>query len=231
MSWVAVSVGLTAVGAGVSAGGTILGGMSKAKGDAYAGTAAETGAEIKATALEEGGTFAQNEAEYQAKQYDQLASDARVAGQRDAFERRRTAKLALSTLVARAASGGGAVTDPTVLNLASQIGQRGEYLALSDMWKGQEKAAGYENEATAARYSGAAKKYAADLEATGVRYLGAADKYAYGLKSTSDVSSSWLSAGGTILSAGGTIAGKFGGGGTTKNTVGAPLSLDPKDYG
>lgn len=209
MSWVAASIGLAVTGGVISGTGSILGGISKSKADKAAGDAAETGAEIKATATELGGTIDKNEADYLATEYDQAASEARAVGQRNAFDQRRTAKLALSTLVARAASSGGGASDPTVLKLASNIAERGEYLALSDMYTGENKARGLEDEAKAVRYTGEAKKYAADLEATGTRYLGAADKYGSRLKASGDLVSGVLSGTGTIISSLGSAAGTY----------------------
>ena len=229
MSWAAVAIGVTATGAAISGTGTILGGISKSKGDKAAGDAALAGAEIKATSYEQAGTFAQSESDFLAQEYDQSASEARASSQRDAYEKRRTAKLALSTLVARAASGGGRATDPTVLKLASDIGERGEYLALSEMYTGENKARGFEDKAAAERYSGAAKKYGYDADALYTRYLGKTEKYAGDTKASGDLVSGFLGGSGTILSGLGSSLSAYGK--ASSPTYGKPLSLSAADYG
>lgn len=170
-------------------GSTIAGSMVSAGGSLLGGAAANEGAQYRAAALEQGGLIAQQEAEFQAQQLDQSALESRAASRIDAYEKRRAAKLALSTLTARAAAGGGSATDATVLDLGEGIAERGEFGALLDMFTGENRARGLEDQAKGARYSGAARRYAAELEAQGVRYGGKAAQVG-----------SYFSAGGQILS-------------------------------
>jgi hypothetical protein len=210
------------VGSAVSGAGTILGGFGRASADEanaqgalYAGQTGQQGAYFKAAAQEQGGLFAQQEAEFQALQLDQAAGDARAEAQRAAMEERHNAKLALSTLVARAASSGGG-TGGTVEKLASNIAERGEYQALLDVYTGENRARGLEDQATGARVSGAAAKYGADVEALASRYAGDTGLTAARLKAGAysgaafpDELGGFLGGAGSILSGVGSAYGNY----------------------
>lgn len=179
MAWVAVMAGTAIAGSVVSGVGSIISGNARADadkaaaaGDLFAGQAAKDGAYFKAAALEQGGVFAKREADFTAEQLDMEANNARAAGQRQAMEKRRDATLALSTLIARAASSGGGATDPTIRNIAYNVAERGEYQALAEMFTGETTRIGLKNQAAAVRYTGAAKKYASQVEAVASRYGG-----------------------------------------------------------
>lgn len=126
---------LMLAGTAVSSIGTLVGGEMAAK-------AAETSSAFKAAQL------------------DQAAAESRAAGQAQAFERRRQARLALSTLQARAAQGGD-TTSPGILDLTGDIAQRGEYQALAEMYAGENRARGLMDTATATRMEGEATADAA----------------------------------------------------------------------
>lgn len=119
--------------------------------------------------------------EFKAKQEDQAAQESRAASQRQAIDKRREAEQLDSQLRARSAADGGTTTDPTIVNLGSEIAGRGEYQALGEMYKGENRARGIEDQAQGDRMTGAAA-------ARGAR----------------------SAAFGTILSGIGGIAGKFG---------------------
>lgn len=154
---VTISLAATAAGTAVAAGGSIIGGG------------------MKADAEEQMGKLQQRGAEFQAQQLDQASTEARAAGQRQAFEKQRLGRLALSTLTARAAAGGGGAADTDVLKIAGDIAGRGEYEALGDLYQGENKARGFGDEATGTRYTGAAKAYGAKLGATATRVGSAFD--------------------------------------------------------
>lgn len=153
---------LMAAGTAVSAMGTIAGGNAAAA----------------------AGQSAQQSANFRAQQEDQAAQESRAVSQRSALDKQRSGQLALSTLQARAAAGGGGADDPTVLNLAGNIAQRTEYDSLFDMYKGENRARGLEDEATGSRYSGEAaaaegdaKQSASYLSAAGTVIGGAGSMY------------------------------------------------------
>lgn len=124
-----------------------------------------------------GGVASKNSADFTAAQMEQQAGESRAAGQRQAFERDRETKLALSKLQARAAASGGGASDPTVTNLAGDIAGRGEYQHLMEMYKGENRARGLEDEAMGARMTGAAKRDAAFLSAGGTLLGSAGSAY------------------------------------------------------
>lgn len=144
-------------------------------------TAAGTG--VSAASTIAGGRAAEDESKFRAAQLRQRAAESRASSQRSAFERRREGDLALSSLQARAAASGGGADDPTVIKLGEDIAARSEYGALAEMFKGENRARGYEDSASAALVSGKAAK-----------------------------KGSYLKAAGTILSGAGSMASKFGGG-------------------
>lgn len=138
------------VGTLVSAAGTIVGGI-----------AAKQQADAQAAALE-----------YRAKEEEKAAQEARASGQRQALEQRRNAALTGSMLVARAAASGAGATDPTILNLGTNIAERGEYLALTEKYKGEQRARGLEDQAAGDRWSAAATESSAGTAMFG-SFLGA----------------------------------------------------------
>ncbi len=186
--------GTSLAGSFMSATGSIIGANAKAAGSMYSANAqavggdyaAETGAAagnyaaeagregayLRAAASEQGGLFSEQEADFTARGLEGAAAEARGAAQREAFEKRHAAKMALSTLVARAAASGGGATDRTVLKLGENIADRGEFQALMDMYSGNNRARGLEDQAMGARMTGAAKKWAAGVDALGARYAG-----------------------------------------------------------
>ena len=147
-----VSLGLMAVGTAMSAAGTVAGGNAAAA----------------------AGQSQQNALNYKATQENQQAMTERASAQRAAFDKQRETGLLESKLQAGAAAGGGGASDPTIVSLGGQIAGRGEYESLLDMFKGENTARGYENQATAdiasgqaAAAEGSAKQSASYLSAAG----------------------------------------------------------------
>jgi hypothetical protein len=145
-----------------------------------------------ANAQEEAGRLQEAAANFEAQQLQMAAAESRATAQRQMFERQRLTKLALGTLQTRAAAGGGKATDENVLSLTSEIAGRGEYQALAELYAGENRARGLEDQAAARRYEGKAKAYAAERSGTASRI------------------GSVLGAGGTILSGAGTLAKEYG---------------------
>ena len=157
-----MAMALTAAGTAVSALGTIAGG----------------------NAAEAAGKNQQAVYNYQAKQQEQSAQESRAAGQRASFEKQREQRFIQSKLQARSAADGGGATDPTVLGLVGDIGARGEYESLMEMYKGENRARGLEDSAQASRmsgeaalYEGKAKKSAGTLSALGTIIGGAGSMF------------------------------------------------------
>jgi hypothetical protein len=94
---------------------------------------------------------------FKAAEEDQAAQESRAAAQRSALDKDRQATLLQSTLQARAAASGGGATDPTVVGLGQDIAGRGEYQSLMDMYTGENRARGIEDQATGSRMTGDAQ--------------------------------------------------------------------------
>ena len=181
------ALALTAAGTAVSAVGTIAGGNALAAAGQAGAAAAKQAAQANAGALE-----------YRAQQEEMAANEARSAGQRGAIERRQAGKLLLSSLQARSAASGGSADDPSTLNLASKIAQRTEYQALTEMFTGESRARGLEDQAKGSRYSAETGLIEGNMRANAALREGEARK-----------SASYLSAAGTIIGGAGSMFGTF----------------------
>lgn len=137
-------------GAYKSADGTILGGNIASQGALAAGQAEHDADYYKAAGLR---INAQGE---------------RAGAQSDAFNvQRKTADLQ-STLRARAAADGGGVADPTVVALSDQLQTAGSLSALTEMWKGEDKARNLVDSARGAEMSGDAALTGASYKSAGI---------------------------------------------------------------
>lgn len=99
----------------------------------------------------------QTAANYKADMENRQAMEQRAAAQRSALDQRKKTALVQSRLQADAAASGGGATDPTILKLGSDIAGQGEYNALSEIYSGESRATGLENQGALDRYSGAAR--------------------------------------------------------------------------
>lgn len=126
-----------------------------------------TGAVVGAAGQLMAGASAKASADYRAEQLDMAATESRAASQRQVFERRRQAKLTLSSLQARAAADGGDASNPGIIRLGGDIAARGEYQALSELYLGENRARGLTDEATASRISGSAARTGSYFSAAG----------------------------------------------------------------
>lgn len=90
----------------------------------------------------------------------------RAAAGRTAKEERRKGDIAISNAVAAGASGGGSISDPTIMSIIGNIADESEYRAASAMYQGESAARGYETNAATSRYEGAVKKQAGEMEST-----------------------------------------------------------------
>lgn len=153
---------ITVAGAALSAGGTLVGGAASAA----------------------AGKSAQQAGYFRATQEEQAAQESRAAAQRAALEKKRETGLIQSKLQARAAASGGGADDPGVLDLAGDIAGRGEYEALTEMYRGENRARGLEDAAIGSRMSGdaalaegKAKQTASYFSAAGTLVGGAGSAY------------------------------------------------------
>ena len=131
-----VCEGLSAVGAGVSAISSIMGGFSQASAQRQAAAAQNT------------------EDQYVAQQYNQQAGQARASDQRSYMDQQQRTTLLQEKAQAASAGSGATSTDPSVVNIEGDIGERGHYDALSAMYTGEEKALGLETGANLKQYEG-----------------------------------------------------------------------------
>lgn len=166
--------GLAGVATAVSTAATLAGSFIKARGALAAGKAAE------------------QQAEYEAAQYDIKAKEEQAAGQREAQEYERKRDLALSELQAKSAASGFTATDPTSLALADEISRYGTYQAQMAQYGGKSRRTGLEGKAAGRRLSGKAARQGAKYSAAGTIVGGVGDafgKYANYAKSSGGSSS------------------------------------------
>ncbi len=144
-------------------------------------TLALMGAGVKAGAQIGGGIAAKRAGEFEARQYESNASNARAAGQRAGFEEAAKTSKVLGTQLARAADDGGGVSNPTVLDIMGETAQRGKYLEEAERYKGDMAANADLNRATAARTRGKNAMVGSILEGVGTLGTGIG-KYGPGLR-------------------------------------------------
>jgi hypothetical protein len=99
-----------------------------------------------------------------ARQLRYQAGQARASSQRAAAEERRRARILDSRARAVAAKSGAGVTDPTVVNVRSDIEGEGVYRALSRMYEGETEAASLEFEAQERRRAARGRSIATVLD-------------------------------------------------------------------
>lgn len=147
----AVSIGATMAGGAISAAGTLAGGS-------FAKTA---------------GQMQKASADYQADQLEQNATQAIASGQRTMLDTQEKARLATSSLKARAGASGVDAGVGSPLADEGEIAQRGSYHALMDMFNGESTATGLRNQAKGVRYTGELDEMGGD-EAKEASYFSAA---------------------------------------------------------
>ena len=173
--------------AGTSAAGTIMGGSAEAQ-------VARDEGRAKMQAAKAGNQMSRFEA-------DQLRMQGReelAASQQEMLQARRAKTLALSRLQSIAAGSGFTATDPTALDLASDIAGYGALQEGLELYGGLSRKQGLYDQAKARRFEGKSGKRVAALE---TESLFSAGKSAY--------SGGLLSAGGTILGGISTFADKY----------------------
>ncbi len=185
----AISVGTALVGTGVS----VYGSFQEA-----------SAREELAEAQMEEGRLAQAAADARALQLEQQAGQERAQSQRAAEEQRRRLDRAQSSLQARAAASGAGALDPTVLDIAGELEEEGEYRALAALYEGEEAGRGLEYSAALERLSGQGAAYSAATRSRATR-RGA------GLARTRGITTA-LSGLGSAAGSTATLLDKYGGG-------------------
>lgn len=185
---------------------------------AIAGTVISTVGTLAASGSAAAGAEAEGKAQkslaaYQASQLRYRAGQERAVSQQAAEQERRKARLAVSRGRAVAASGGGGVTDPTVMDILGALRGEGEYNAKSALYEGEEAAKGLENQANAVMAGADVQSAAANYKAKYMRrsgYLSAAGNLLHG--STSFYEKYWPTeddAGSLTMNKSGTKFGKY----------------------
>lgn len=110
------------------------------------------------------GAAQKNAAYAQAEQLRAQEGTAIGAAQREMLDTQAKAKMLMSTVRANAAAGGVNAAEGSPLQVTQQIAKRGSYQAAMDLWQGQNKAVGLENESTSLKYGGDVAEAAGKME-------------------------------------------------------------------
>lgn len=138
----ATTMGLQAIGGGISAASTIAGGNAAAA----------------------AGQMQQNAYNYQAAQVRANEGSEIGAAQRQMLDKQLQTKQLQSTIEARAAGGGVNAAVGSPLATEKSVASRGTYQSLMDLWNGENRATGMENEAKGLVYSGDIAELAGEEE-------------------------------------------------------------------
>lgn len=190
---------LAAIPAWVGTAMTVAGAVSSIVGGMNAASAAEAQAARQKQALD-----------FEAAQQDQAAGQAIAASQREAEVQRHQATLVKSRALALSAASGAGATDPTVVNLISDIAGEGAYRAGVALYQGDEKARQLRMGSAASRYQGDVALETGRNKASAYRWQGitgaissASSLYGkYGAGGPAAASSTTATGGSNILDAG-----------------------------
>lgn len=100
---------------------------------------------------------------FEAQQLETRAGQERAASQRKMLAEKKREKLVQSALQARSAASGGA-SDPSVVDLASDIAAEGKYRAMTALYEGDDLARSLENMASVKNYEGAEARRAGEIK-------------------------------------------------------------------
>jgi hypothetical protein len=145
-----------ALGAGTAAGFN----AASAAGATAAGAAGiGTALNLLGTGVSAGGQIisgqqAKRASKAEAAELERMAGEEKAAAQRKASEKRRQMNLLLSRSQAVSAASGAGATDPTVLATEGGIVEEGEYQAGVETYLGETRARGYQGKAALARAEG-----------------------------------------------------------------------------
>lgn len=100
------------------------------------------------------GNAAQAAGQFEAQQHDAQAKEDVAAAQRTAAEKSRATQYTMSREQALAAASGAGVDTPSILNIYGDTAGRGDYLARSADFVGQDQARAQQDQAKAALFKG-----------------------------------------------------------------------------
>lgn len=140
------------------------------------------------TVVSAAGTIASGQAQkeaddFQAEQLDRKAQEEKAASQRQANDENTKTQLVLSRQQALAAGSGLDPTDPTILQLSGETARQGAYNTATVAYGGDQRAAGYRDQANASRFTGQSALTGSYFGAAGTLLSGAssfATKYGEG---------------------------------------------------
>lgn len=136
-----------------------------------------------AKAQREQGKQEQANAYEEAEQLDINAGQQVAAAQRSAMEHQREGRLAQSRALAVAAASGGGASDPTVINIISQLAGETAYRGMVDLYQGQEESRNMRLEAENMRRTGDASRKAGNQKSFATVLDGASSLFSkYGPK-------------------------------------------------
>lgn len=123
------------------------------------------------------GREAEAQANYQAKVQEMQADEAQAASQRDAAEKYRQGRLMLSQQRAAIAGSGGALDDPSVIDIMADTDAEADLAARTDIYRGEQQARGYNDAAVNSRISGQNARKASYISAAGNLFSGVSNMY------------------------------------------------------
>ena len=122
---------------------------------------------VQAKAQREAGVESRQAADYEAGQLERMAGEELAAGQREGLEVTRQQELLVSRGRAVAAASGAGASDPTVIDVLSDVEREGSYRAGLARYGGAQRAQGLLAQAHATRLSGKASERGALLASRG----------------------------------------------------------------
>lgn len=154
-----------------------IGAISSAASAAGGLSTLATAASVAGTAIGVVGALQQGQMQreaykMEAVQAEQRANEARAAAARQQYETRRKTDLVQSRVRAVAAASGASTTDAGTLGAEQSIAERGEYSALMDWAQGENRARGFEDQASAALYKGKVAEKSSYFKAAGTLFDG-----------------------------------------------------------
>jgi len=132
------------------------------------------------------GNAKDKETQYEAAQLDQNANAKTAQGTREAAEKLRKGRVAVSDAQAQMAAGGGLASDAGSVEQLAQIEQVAEYNALNALYSRNTEAAGLRDQAKGKRYSGKVAKKAGRAKALSTIISGGSKAYESFSKSRTD---------------------------------------------
>jgi len=110
--------------------------------------------------------------EFEAEQLEVLAGQEQATAQRRADEERRRGRILQSRALALGAASGGGASDPTVVNIISDLAGESEYLAATRIYEGEEAARRARMGAAGARFTGETALETGTLTASNLQSAG-----------------------------------------------------------